>query len=357
MGRDRYMSRIRVGFVGVGFMGQLAHLANYVLLDDCEVVAIAEPRPDLAEAVARRYGVREVYTDHRELLERAEIDAVVASQPFQRHASVVGDILEAGFPVFTEKPLCVSLDTGQRLVRTAEDRGLLHMVGYHKRSDPAIEHIRGMIDQWKISGEHGAMRYVRITMPTGDWIGGGAEGLIKTDEAVPQGEMEPPPDYLDESTGEKYISFINYYIHQVNLMRHILGESYEVTFADPSGRLMAVRSCSGVPGTIEMDPYSTSRDWQESLLVGFDSAYIEVNLPPPLASQRSGRVKVMTDNRSSLPTELFPTMPSISAMRNQASNFISALRGNGAVPCDSREALEDLRVASDYVRLLQKTEG
>ena len=36
------MARTRIGFVGVGFMGQCAHLRNYAVLPECEVVAIAE---------------------------------------------------------------------------------------------------------------------------------------------------------------------------------------------------------------------------------------------------------------------------------------------------------------------------
>lgn len=53
------MDKVRVGFVGVGYMGQKAHLSNYAVLDDCEVVAIAEPSLQLAEKVARRYGVED----------------------------------------------------------------------------------------------------------------------------------------------------------------------------------------------------------------------------------------------------------------------------------------------------------
>ena len=53
------------------------------------------------------------------------------------------------------------------------------------------------------------------------------------------------PDYFDKSTGDAYNAFVNYYIHQVNAMRFLLGEPYKVTFADKSGVLMAVESTSG----------------------------------------------------------------------------------------------------------------
>ena len=47
------------------------------------------------------------------------------------------------------------------------------MIGYHKRSDPATMYAKAEIDRLKSTGELGAMKYVRITMPAGDWIAGG----------------------------------------------------------------------------------------------------------------------------------------------------------------------------------------
>ena len=49
--------KVRIGFVGVGGMGQCAHLRNYVTVPNCEVVAIAELREQTGQAVARRYGI------------------------------------------------------------------------------------------------------------------------------------------------------------------------------------------------------------------------------------------------------------------------------------------------------------
>ena len=62
------MSKVRIGFVGVGGMGQMAHLRNYVINKDCEVVALAELRRKTGETVARRYGIPKVYGSHKEML-------------------------------------------------------------------------------------------------------------------------------------------------------------------------------------------------------------------------------------------------------------------------------------------------
>src|SRR5437868_2033010 len=69
---------LRLGFVGCGTMGQLAHLENYARLPNVELVAVAEGRPRLAQLVAERYGFRRVYADHRALAGDAEVDAVVS---------------------------------------------------------------------------------------------------------------------------------------------------------------------------------------------------------------------------------------------------------------------------------------
>jgi predicted dehydrogenase len=97
--------KVRIGFVGVGGMGQCAHLRNYVTVPGCEVVALAELREELGAAVAARYGVSHVYASAEEMLASERLDGIVASQPFDRHGVLVPELLNAGIPVFTEKPL------------------------------------------------------------------------------------------------------------------------------------------------------------------------------------------------------------------------------------------------------------
>ncbi len=333
-------------------MGQCAHLRNYVTVPGCEVVAIAEIRPKLGEAVAKRYGVPKVYTGYEELFANEKLDGVVAAQPFDRHGVLVPELLKAGVPVFTEKPIAASVEVGEKIVKAVKDSGTWYMVGYHKRSDPATMYAKKEIDRLKESGELGPMRYVRITMPAGDWIASGFCDLIGSDEPMPPVEFDPPASDMDPDTYNEYVGFVNYYIHQVNLMRHLLGENYKVTFADRSGVLLAVESDSGVTGIIEMTPYETTLDWNESALVAFERGYVKLDLPAPLASNRPGKVEILRDpGGDKLPETISPTLPWVHAMRQQAINFVSAIKGEAKPPCEAEEALQDLVVARDYIRL------
>ncbi|MCS7062373.1 MAG: Gfo/Idh/MocA family oxidoreductase [Anaerolineae bacterium] len=346
-------SKVRIGFVGVGSMGQCAHLKNYAcLVNECEVVALAEIRPRLAHAVAQKYNVPRIYITGEEMIAQEHLDGIVAAQPFDRHGQIISPLYKAGVPVLTEKPLAASPQVGEQMLAALSAGGSWHMVGYHKRSDPATMYARAEIDRLKQTGELGRLRYVRITMPPGDWIAGGFNDLIQTDEPYPQLAPDPPADDMDAETYEQYVRFVNYYIHQVNLLRYLLGEPYRVTFADRAGMVMGSESVSGVTGVLEMSPYQTSVDWHESALVCFEYGYIKLDLPAPLAMNRPGQVQIFRDpGKGSVPQTVAPTLPWVHAMRQQAVNFIRAIRGEISPPCDAQEAMEDLRIAREYFKL------
>jgi predicted dehydrogenase len=349
------MAKVRIGFVGVGGMGQCAHLKNYATLDTCEVVALAEIREALGRRVAARYGVPRVYPSHAEMLAHEELDGIVASQPFDRHGVLVPELLQAGIPIFTEKPLAASFQVGEQIAAAVKASGTWHMLGYHKRSDPATMAAKAEIERLKVSGELGKLTYVRLLMPAGDWVAGGFNDLIRDADPYPDLQRDPPAPDMDEATYRHYTAFVNYYIHQVNLLRHLLGEPYNVTYADPSGVLLAGQSASGVACTIEMSPYRTTLDWQESALVCFEKGTVRLELPAPLASNRPGRVEFFRDpGDGAAPQTIIPQLPWIHAMRQQAMNFVAAIKGEREPLSSAEEALEDLRVAKEYIRLWKR---
>lgn len=348
------MSKVRIGFVGVGGMGQCAHLRNFVTVPDCEVVAIAEVKEKLGKLVAQRYGIPKVYRNHEEMLASEKLDGIVASQPFNRHGTLIPELAKAGIPIFTEKPLAGSIENGEKIIQALEQAQTWQMVGYHKRSDPATMYAKAEIERLKNTGELGKLTYVRILMPAGDWIANGFVGFITSDDPAPALEWDPPASDMDEETFKEYTAFVNYYIHQVNLMRHLLGEPYKVIFADPSGVVLLVQSKSGIAGTIEMSPYRTTIDWQESVLIAFEKGWIKLELPAPLATHRPGKVEIMRDpGGDETPMTISPTLPWIGAMRQQAMNFVAAIKGDMKPLCEAHEALEDLKVAREYIRLLR----
>ena len=346
--------KLRIGFIGVGGMGQCAHLKNYASIPACEVAALSEVKEGQAKAVAAKYSIPKVYTDYTRMLKEVELDALVAIQPFTNYGTLVPELLKTGLPIITEKPIAGSVEMGERIVKAAEAKGSGKLyVAYHKRSDPATMLAKEEIEKLKLSDELGKMTYIRHLMPAGDWIANGFLDRIDTKETSSDSfKSDPPPSDMDEATAKSYTSFVNYYIHQVNLVRHLLGESWNVNYADKSGVLLAGQSKAGVCCSIEMSPYNTTLDWQESILVCFERGWLKLELPAPLASNRPGTLTIFRDpGKGARPITETPQLPWVHAMRQQALNFIAAIRGEKTVLCNPEDALEDIRLAREYIRL------
>jgi predicted dehydrogenase len=345
-------AKVRIGFVGAGFMGQLAHIRSYASLrDECELVALAEPRQRTAELVAARYGIGRVYRDHRELLESEQLDGIVAAQPFRHHAALLPDLYPHVRHLFTEKPLAFSAATGDRLARLAGESGCVHMLGYQRRSDPATVEAKRTVDAWKSSGELGGIRYLRICYTDGDWTGN-AHGLIDAGEQPPPFPAEdPPPEFsADDEAVWALSTGVDELVHPLNLLRHFVGERYRFVFAHVSGRLCAFESESGVPMTIEVSPYRVSVGFDEELLVAFDRGYVRLCPAPSLAVNRAGRVEIYTDAGGAPPQRVAPELPWIDPQQAQAANFLRVCRGEAPPPTDAAEAAEDLHLVADIVR-------
>jgi predicted dehydrogenase len=344
------MAKTKIAFLGCGYMGQNAHLSNYVELDTCEVVGVCDAKKKQAELVAARYGIPRVYDSEQELLSDPEIQGVVAAQYFEFHTDTVPGILGAGKHLLTEKPLCVYPQNGAKLAEIAAKAGKIHMVANHKRSDPASEYAVDQIRAWKQSGEVGKFKYLRITMPPGDWVAG-ANKIITTGEQVKENIREPRPAGVSDEFHKALVSFVNYYIHQVNLMGFLFAEDFRLSYTEKSGVLLGVESASGIPGILEMSPYSTNQEWHEAALACFEKGFVKVELPAPLAAQHAGRVTVYRNTQSG---EYYttPVLPYTSAMRNQAANFIRAINGEKRAPCTSADAVKDLQIAWDYIKAM-----
>ncbi len=349
--------KTRIGFIGVGGMGQSAHLRSYVTIPECEVVAVADLKFEQAQQVATRYGIPNAYPSHEELLKNEEVDALVVSQTFWYHGSILPKVLQSGLPLFIEKPLASSIPVGEKIIAEMEKANTWIMVGNHKRSEMAVTYGKKLIEDYQKKGTLGALKYVRMEMPPGDWRVNGFREHIRVDDSTVSGLVEdaPDPDFSAEEN-KKYIHLVNFYIHQINLIRYFLGESYRVTYADPSGVLLIGESKSGVPCSLEMDTYRSTIAWNEKAFISFEKGFIEMGLPAPLAKNRPGWIRYFEDpdDSETAPMVMTPDLPWEDAMRQQALQFIRAVRGEIEPPCSAYEALEDLKNAKEYLNLLLK---
>jgi len=347
---------MRIGFIGAGKHAQCIHIPNYLNRGDCVVAALIDVDKDLANRVAAKHGIPEVYASHAELIALKRVDAVVMvlnAIPFAE--TVLCDLLDAGIPVLTEKPLAGSVPSARRIVARWEKTGTPLWVGYHKRCDPASLWARSQIAGFSRTGELGPMKYARVHVSlAGDWIAGGYRGALQGSALAPSApRAESEYEGMSAKAVESFRPFTGAHSHQLDLMRYLLGSPYRVRYVDPTGVLLAVESDTGVPGVFEFSPYDSAIEWREEGLVCFEKGYIEVALPAPLSFNRAGTAACFRDKGGDgVPLTTRPVFPSQSAMRGVSDAFLAALRGEKCPLCTPTEALESLVIAQEWARCL-----
>jgi len=128
------MSPLKCAVIGVGYLGKF-HAEKYAALADCELVAVVDTDRQTAQAVAEKTG-SQALTDYRELLGR--VDAVSIVVPTSLHHRVARDFLAAGAHVLVEKPITVTVAEADELIRIAEERRRVLIVGHLERFNAAL---------------------------------------------------------------------------------------------------------------------------------------------------------------------------------------------------------------------------
>lgn len=130
------MTPRRVGVVGLGY-GR-AHIPGFQA-QGCPVVAVCQRDEAAARAVAKRYGVEQVFTRWEAMLERARPEIAVVATPPHLHRPIALAALSAGAHVLCEKPLAMSAAEGQEMLAAARRAGRVAMTAFNWRFPVAMQ--------------------------------------------------------------------------------------------------------------------------------------------------------------------------------------------------------------------------
>ena len=138
--------KINIGFIGLGRQSR-GLASRFVRMTDAQIVAGSDVwttkmewfREHVSSVYAEHRGATDfagvaTYLEFEELLDRADIDAVVIATPDHWHALQAVAAMRAGKDVFCEKPLTHTVGEGVRMVRVAEETGRIVQTGSMQRS-------------------------------------------------------------------------------------------------------------------------------------------------------------------------------------------------------------------------------
>jgi predicted dehydrogenase len=127
-------SKIRVGVIGVGRMGE-RHCRIYSTLGDAAFVGVSDMSAVRGRDIAARYDV-DYFEDYADLL--GHVDAVSVVAPTQHHHAIASECLRRGINVLVEKPIASSVVEAADLIRLARRHSAILQVGHIERFNPAF---------------------------------------------------------------------------------------------------------------------------------------------------------------------------------------------------------------------------
>jgi myo-inositol 2-dehydrogenase/D-chiro-inositol 1-dehydrogenase len=131
---------MKIAVIGCGWHSRTAHgpcLSRYKERHtEVSLAACCDTNPSAAETYMQNFGFSRSYTDYIEMLRQEKPDAVWVVVPAEHTSIVARDVMEAGFPVFLEKPPGMDKEQLHGLIETAERFRIPHRVGFNRRHAP-----------------------------------------------------------------------------------------------------------------------------------------------------------------------------------------------------------------------------
>ncbi|GAB3757059.1 inositol 2-dehydrogenase [Zhihengliuella somnathii] len=211
-------SPLRLGLVGTGRIGRV-HAASIAANGDAELAVVADPFVQGAREVAAAHGGSPT-ADVDEVFVPGAVDAVLIASPTPTHVDLISRSVEAGLPVFCEKPIDLDIARVEALRPRVAASGVPVAMGFNRRFDPSFAAVRDRV----AAGEIGDLEQLTI---------------ISRDPAA------PPADYVGVSGG----IFRDMTIHDFDMARFFLPDIVEV---------FAVGSCLFDAGAREHGDFDTA---------------------------------------------------------------------------------------------------
>ncbi len=194
------MDKVRIGVVGLGFIGKLH--TGYLRagkVDRAVLTAVCDGIPERLSP----FGNLKTFARSEDLIRSGEADAVIIGTPHYFHTSVGIDALDQGLHVLVEKPISVHKADAERLIAAHTNEQQVFAAMFNQRTDPSYRKIRQLVQR----GELGEIQ--RMSWIITDWFRTAA--------------YYRSSDWRATWKGEGGGALINQCPHQLDLMQWILG--------------------------------------------------------------------------------------------------------------------------------------
>jgi predicted dehydrogenase len=163
---------IKLAIVGTGGMAN-AHANAFKEIPGCTLVAGVDVNGERAREFCARHGIPAAYGSVEELLKQCDFDAASVVTPDRFHVSCALPLVKAGKHVLCEKPIAPTAPEGFKLVKAAEQAGIVNMINFSYRNSAALHAAHDLVARGTLGRiMHFEAHYLQtwLTAPLwGDW--------------------------------------------------------------------------------------------------------------------------------------------------------------------------------------------
>ncbi len=134
------MNKVRFGLIGAGIAGKY-HAKAISAVPNAELIAVSTKTEVRGKELAKLYNI-EWYSDYRKMLERKDIDAISISTPSGMHCEMALDCAEAGKHILVEKPIEVTLEKIDKMIKKAREKEVKLGVVFQSRYLPGAKKLK-----------------------------------------------------------------------------------------------------------------------------------------------------------------------------------------------------------------------
>jgi predicted dehydrogenase len=145
---------IRVGLIGCGRIAD-GHMTVFQGIGNVKVVAVSDVNLEKAKRFATKYRIDKVFQNHIDLLEIKDLDFIDVCTPSSSHAQIVCDAANLGHNVLLEKPMALSTDECDKIIREVEKHKISLCVCHNQIFFPAITRAKQLAD----SGDYNILSF------------------------------------------------------------------------------------------------------------------------------------------------------------------------------------------------------
>ncbi len=157
--------KLKIGVIGCGTVANIGHLPVYHKSSLIDIRAVSDPLETHLKHVKERYKVPKAYQNAEDLLDDPEIDAVSICSPHWAHCEQAIRAAKNGKHILCEKPIGISLEEVNKVIRAVENNGVVFQTATQKRFDLGFQFIKEKIIERDIGDIFHASVYWYHAMP------------------------------------------------------------------------------------------------------------------------------------------------------------------------------------------------